>query len=149
MERKVKGYILIEGGNKQASERLWPIQDGATHVKIPSITGELGVLELIAFVSSSGPKLVGCLGRYLNNTYRKEDTLPGELRGRIFSPLMLATDDGRVYAVRTHLIARYGDFNGEPTVQFLRDAKMPELADVLQKHIVLRFRRHFSKNTPD
>ncbi len=51
--------------------------------------------------------------------------------------MMLATADGRVYAQRNYLLAKYshGTFDGQQTIKFLAQVK-PELANkVSEKYI--------------
>lgn len=135
MESEIKTHAIIEGGNAQTNEWYVPVPR-ATRIKIPDITGKFSVLELIAFHSGK-PKLVGRLRRMWNNLCPRECTLPKEAAGKIFFPMMLATADGRVYAQRNYLLAKYshGTFDGQQTIKFLAQVK-PELANkVSEKYI--------------
>jgi len=133
MESEIKTHAIIEGGNAQTNEWYVPVPQ-ATRIKIPDITGEFSVLELIA---SHKGKLVGRWRRIWNNLCPRECTLPKEAAGKIFFPMMLATADGRVYAQRNYLLAKYshGTFDGQQTIKFLAQVK-PELANkVSEKYI--------------
>ena len=126
VESEIKLCALIEGGNGQTNEWYVPVPN-ATRIKIPNITGEFSVLELVA-LHKGKPKLIGFLRRIWSNLCPRESTLPKEAAGQIFFPIVLATDDGRVYAQRNYLLTKYKVFDGKPTEQFLRDAGMPGLA---------------------